>query len=191
MSERWQVEQALEALADPELAASEYEFARAVVLLAEHLEVSIACAESLTGGMLCEMLTSVPGASAVVRGGIVAYATDLKARLLGVDSGLLAARGPVDAEVAAQMAQGASERLDADLGLACTGVAGPDAPEGIVIGTVHIAVFNRAANASRVRTLALEGGRDEIRVQTCISLLGAALDVLLPGSGFAVIEPKS
>jgi nicotinamide-nucleotide amidase len=97
-------------------------------------------AESLTGGMLCSALIDVPGASAVVRGGVVSYATDLKHRLLGVDAGLLAANGPVDPDVATQMAHGVRERLGADWGVATTGVAGPDPQDGIAAGTVYIAV---------------------------------------------------
>lgn len=87
---------------------------------------TLAVAESLTGGAVCARLVDVPGASRVLRGGVTAYATDLKASLLGVDDELLAARGAVDPDVAAAMAAGVRERLGADVGLATTGVAGPD-----------------------------------------------------------------
>ena len=90
---------------------------------------SVACAESLTGGLVCGALTEVPGASAVVRGGVVSYATDVKAGVLGVDPGLLASLGAVNAEVARQMAQGVPV-LASDWGLATTGVAGPDPRTG-------------------------------------------------------------
>ena len=110
-----------------------------VFALGEHGQ-TVAVAESLTGGMLCSALVEVPGASAVVRGGVVAYATELKHRLLGVDAGLLAAHGPVDPEVAAQMAHGVRELLGADWGLATTGVAGPGPQDGIAAGTVYVAV---------------------------------------------------
>jgi nicotinamide-nucleotide amidase len=113
--------------------------ARLVFALSEHGQ-TVAVAESLTGGMLCSALVDVPGASAVVRGGVVSYATDLKHRLLGVDAGLLAANGPVDPDVAAQMAHGVRERLGADWGVATTGVAGPDPQDGIPAGTVYVAV---------------------------------------------------
>src|SRR4051812_47619675 len=87
---------------------------------------TIAVAESLTGGLLCAALVDVVGASRSLRGGVVAYATELKGALLGVDDAVLAARGAVDPEVARQMAAGVRVRLGADVGLATTGVAGPD-----------------------------------------------------------------
>ncbi len=107
---------------------------------------SIAVAESLTGGLLAGALTDVPGASAVFRGGVVAYATELKAILLGVDRALLAAQGAVSAEVAAAMAAGVRDRLGATVGAATTGVAGPDPAEGKPAGTVYIAASAGDAN---------------------------------------------
>ncbi len=86
----------------------------------------MAVAESLTGGLVGAAITEVAGASAAFRGGITAYATDLKGSLLGVDPDLLADQGPVSPEVAAAMAEGVREALSADVGLATTGVAGPD-----------------------------------------------------------------
>ena len=101
---------------------------------------TVAVAESLTGGLICATVVEVPGASAVLRGGVVAYATELKHRLLDVDAGLLARNGPVDPDVAAQMALGVRERLGADWGLASTGVAGPDAQGDAPVGRVYLAV---------------------------------------------------
>jgi nicotinamide-nucleotide amidase len=137
---------------------------------------SIAAAESLTGGRVTATLVDVPGASAHVRGGIVAYATDLKARALGVDADLLAARGPVDADVALAMAEGVRRALAADVGVATTGVAGPDPQDGKPVGTVHVAVVT--PDAARTRTLALSGTRDEIRTETVRQVLGLALEML-------------
>lgn len=102
--------------------------------------LTVAVAESLTGGGVCDALVGVPGASRCLRGGVVAYATDLKARLLGVDRGLLARVGAVDPDVAAAMARGVREALGADVGLATTGVAGPDPQDGHAPGTFHVAV---------------------------------------------------
>ncbi len=102
--------------------------------------LTIATAESLTGGLVCAALTEVPGASAVVRGGVVAYATDLKAVVLGVDPDLLAAGGAVQEEVARQMALGVCRLLGAAVGVATTGVAGPDPQDGRPVGTVFVAV---------------------------------------------------
>jgi nicotinamide-nucleotide amidase len=101
---------------------------------------TVAVAESLTGGLICAALIEVSGASAAVRGGVVAYATELKHRLLDVDAGLLARNGPVDPDVAAQMALGVRERLGADWGLATTGVAGPDPQDGVEPGRVYVGI---------------------------------------------------
>lgn len=101
--------------------------AEAVSLLIARSE-TVAVAESLTGGLVTAAVTSVPGCSAVFLGGIVAYATSLKAQLLGVPGDLLAEHGPVHPDVAEAMARGVSARLRATYGLATTGVAGPGRP---------------------------------------------------------------
>lgn len=138
--------------------------------------LTVAVAESLTGGLVVADLVSVPGASAVVRGGIVAYATDLKHDLLGVDAALLAAGGPIQAAVAEQMADGARARLAADMGLATTGVAGPDPQDGHPPGEVWIAV----ASAAGIRSVRLElgGDRAAIRRETVEAVVGLALESL-------------
>ncbi len=136
----------------------------------------VATAESLTGGLVCAALTEIPGASDVVRGGVVAYAADVKAEVLGVAATLLAARGAVDPEVAAQMAAGVRQRLRADVGVSTTGVAGPGPAEGKPAGTVHIAVSTLGGTANRA--LALTGGRAEIRGKTVEAALGLLRDVL-------------
>lgn len=130
---------------------------------------TVATAESLTGGLVCATLVSVPGASDVVRGGVVAYAADVKTSLLGVDARLITDHGTVDAEVAAAMAHGARDRLSATYGLSTTGVAGPSASEGKSAGTVHIALAG--PDGVRTRLLDLPGGRDEIRAATVAALL--------------------
>ena len=139
-------------------------------------EWAVATAESLTGGDLCARLIDMPGASEVVRGGIVAYATDLKSSLLGVDRGLLARHGPVTAEVARQMAAGVRELCRADYGLATTGVAGPgdseDGPEGLV----YIAVVGPSHSA--VRELKLSGGRSAVRSATVAEALALLREVV-------------
>ncbi|HJU98313.1 MAG TPA: nicotinamide-nucleotide amidohydrolase family protein [Jiangellaceae bacterium] len=111
------------------------------------LGATVATAESLTGGLLCGALVSVPGSSTVVRGGVVAYATDLKERLAGVPGDVLDRRGPVAAETAAAMAHGIRNRCAATFGVATTGVAGPDPQDGRPAGTFHVAV----ASATDVR----------------------------------------
>ena len=133
---------------------------------------TLAVAESLTGGLLAAALTSVPGASAAFRGGVVAYATDLKAALLGVPAGLLERHGAVHPSVAEAMAEGARRNLGASAGAATTGVAGPDPSDGQPVGTVYIAVSSAAGTTAR--HLALSGDRQEIRrvtVEASLSLL--------------------
>jgi len=129
----------------------------------------VAVAESLTGGLVAAELTEVPGASVVVRGGVLAYATDLKAAVLGVDEGLLAQVGPVDADVAGQMADGVRLLMGATYGLATTGVAGPDEVDGKPVGTVYVAVAG--PGSARVKALRLTGDRGEVRAQSVLAVL--------------------
>lgn len=141
---------------------------RLLALLAER-GWSVGVAESLTGGLLAAALVEVPGASASVRGGILAYATDLKHSLLGVESALLESVGPVHPEVARQMAEGVRRALGrdgvpVDVGIATTGIAGPDSPDGQPVGTVHIAVAT--PTGTQVASLALTGDRAEIRAES-------------------------
>ncbi|GGM21599.1 CinA family protein [Promicromonospora citrea] len=121
---------------------------------------TIGVAESLTGGRVTAALVAVPGASRVVRGGVVAYATDLKARLLGVDADLLAERGAVDEAVAAQMASGVRSATGADVGLATTGVAGPDPQDGQPPGVVFVAASTPVV--TEVHRLDLTGDRPAV-----------------------------
>lgn len=125
---------------------------------------SVAAAESLTGGLVVAALVDVPGASASVRGGIVAYATDVKASVLAVDPELLARSGAVDPDVARQMARGVRRVLGADVGISTTGVAGPDPQGGKPVGTVFVAVATPEREV--VRRLALAGTRADIRAAT-------------------------
>lgn len=101
---------------------------------------TVAAAESLTGGLLTAVLTEIPGSSAVVRGSIVCYATDVKRELVGVDAALLAAVGAVDPEVAVQLARGVRELCAATVGIGLTGVAGPEPQDGKPVGTVYVAL---------------------------------------------------
>ncbi|MEJ2855828.1 MULTISPECIES: CinA family protein [unclassified Saccharothrix] len=134
---------------------------------------TVATAESLTGGLVTAEITTVPGASAVLRGGLVVYATDLKAALAGVDAALLAAHGAVHPEVARQLAEGARTRCGSTWGLGLTGVAGPDPQDGVEAGTVHIGLSG--PSGSSVETITVGGDRHEVRSASVI----AALDLLL------------
>jgi nicotinamide-nucleotide amidase len=137
---------------------------------------TLAVAESLTGGLLGAAMTAVPGVSATFRGGVVAYATELKAVLLGVEADLLDRVGPVDAGVAAQMATGARERLRATYGLATTGVAGPDPQDGHPPGEVYVAVTG--PDRQLHRRLELAGDRAAVRAAAVTGALRLVADLL-------------
>ncbi len=147
-----------------------------VVLLCRERGLSAATAESLTGGLVCAALTAVPGASAVVRGGVIAYATDRKAEVLGVPADLLAERGAVDGDVALAMARGVRRVMVCEVGLATTGVAGPDPQDGKDVGTVFVAVS--APATERVVALSLDGDRAQIRDASVLAALSLCRDTL-------------
>ena len=153
--------------------ASARDLAAEVLRLLREADWTLATAESLTGGLVAAALTDVPGSSQSFRGGVVSYATDLKARLLGVDGSMLSKHGAVYAPVAAAMAAGVRERLGATVGVATTGVAGPDSQDGQPPGTVHIAVS--LADDTIVRTIALSGDRAEVRRLAVERVLGLLL----------------
>jgi nicotinamide-nucleotide amidase len=143
---------------------------------------TLAVAESLTGGLLADAFVRVPGASAVLNGAVVAYATPLKHSLLGVDADLLDREGPVHPEVARQMADGvrracAVDGRPADAGVATTGVAGPGPQDGRPAGTVWVgaAVGERVA----ARTAVLPGDRAAVRA----AAVELALELLLETLG--------
>ncbi len=143
--------------------------------------LTLAVAESLTGGAVASTVVDVPGASRVLRGGVVAYATDLKSTLLGVDPTLLARSGPVDPDVAAQMADGVRVRLGADLGAATTGVAGPQPQDGHPPGEVHVAVA--WDGGVRVRSVHRAGDRSAIRAGALTTVLELVLAVVEDEAG--------
>jgi len=146
--------------------------AKDVLGLLENKGLKLAIAESLTGGMLCSELVSVPGASNVVLGSIVAYQSGLKSAALGVNSDLLASQGAVDPEVAVQMAEGIRSRFslqlllptDKVLGVSTTGVAGPLEQDGKPVGTVFIAVAG--VKGVQVWEEHFSGDRAAIRAKT-------------------------
>jgi nicotinamide-nucleotide amidase len=155
-----------------------------IIALLASRRLTVAVAESLTGGELTAELTGPAGASAVVLGGVVVYATELKHLLVGVDSRLLDEFGPVHPDVADQLARGVRTALavggrPADIGLATTGVAGPGSQGGRPPGTVFLGVS--IGDTTRVVELALAGSRTEIRravVDRVISELEADLSRL-------------
>jgi competence/damage-inducible protein CinA-like protein len=151
-----------------------------VLSLAEAQGLRLATAESCTGGMVAARLTGVPGSSAAFVGGVVAYADDVKQSELGVPEELLAEHGAVSAEVAAAMAEGARDRLGAEVAVAVTGIAGPGGgtPEKPV-GRVHL--HAAGPDGALARVLDLPGEREQIRVRAAVTALHL-LRALLVGS---------
>jgi nicotinamide-nucleotide amidase len=147
---------------------------------------SVATAESLTGGQLGSTITSIPGASKIYRGGVIAYASDLKTDLLGVSDALLSEGGAVQAQVALDMATGAAQRLEAEFGLAVTGVAGPDSQDGHLPGTVFVACVQRDEQGSVIDSVVEQlhlfpesTDPQEARAQIREETVAAALELLL------------
>lgn len=145
---------------------------RELVLEMTRRQLTLASAESLTAGLFAATIADVPGASAVLRGGLVVYATDLKATLAGVDATALAVDGPVSRSTASALADGARRICGADWGVGLTGVAGPDLQDGHPVGTVFVGLSG--ADGTTVNALLLSGDRWTIRrdtVREAVSLL--------------------
>ncbi|WP_305094755.1 CinA family protein [Prescottella sp. R16] len=135
---------------------------------------TVATAESLTAGLLAATLAGVPGASTVLRGGLIVYATDLKGALAGVDGDVLAHDGPVSRRTAAQLAEGAARRCGADWGVGLTGVAGPDPQDGHRPGTVFVGIAGPGGTA--VTELDLSGDRWTIRIGSVRAAVSGLLE---------------
>jgi len=165
-------EDAREVLGDAVVGEASQTLAQAVVGLMAAAGRTVAVAESLTGGAIAAAITDVPGSSAMLKGGIVAYATEAKEDVLGVDVDLVALHGPVHPAVARAMAEAVRARFMCDYGIGTTGVAGPTEQNGKPVGTVHVAVAgpHHVVDVS----LHLHGDRDTIRRQTVVQ----ALDLL-------------
>lgn len=147
--------------------------ARLIALLTAHAQ-TLGVAESCTGGLLAGRLTSVPGASTVFLGGIVAYSNDVKQRLLGVEQVTLERYGAVSAQTAMEMAAGAREALGVDYAAAITGIAGPGGGTAEKpVGLVFVAAAGPVGG--RVTRSVFEGDRESVRAQS----VNAALQLLL------------
>lgn len=128
--------------------------------------MTLATAESCTGGLLGKRITDVPGASAVYLGGVISYAYAVKTALLGVDAAVLKEQGAVCETVAVQMAQGVRTLLHADYALSTTGNAGPGAdPKNPNVGEIYVACAS--ADKTVCKRLTLHGGREENRMEAC------------------------
>jgi nicotinamide-nucleotide amidase len=134
--------------------------------------LTIAVAESCTGGLISSMITDVPGSSGYFLGSVVAYADETKKKLLGVNRCSLKRYGAVSEHVAAEMARGVSERLSSDIGLSVTGIAGPGGgSEQKPVGTVYIGISVK--DRSFVKGFRFEGTRRSIKKQSATSALNA------------------
>ncbi|WP_327150501.1 CinA family protein [Nocardia sp. NBC_01329] len=141
---------------------------------------TVATAESLTAGLVSATIAGVPGASAVLRGGLVVYATDLKHSLAGVDEEVLTSEGPVAASTAQQLAVGARIRCGADWGIGLTGVAGPDPQDGVEVGIVFLGIAG--PGHTEVMRLKLSGDRWNIRVTAAHAAVQELLRCVRGGS---------
>jgi len=147
-----------------------------LIATAGALGVTIATAESITAGLVASKLAEVPGASAVLRGGIVAYATDVKRSVLGLDQAIL--EHVVSEPVARAMAQAVSSVLAADIGVATTGVAGPDSLDGQPPGTVWLAVYDARNGKTKSKLLQIAGDRSHIREMSSNEAIALVMELL-------------
>lgn len=134
---------------------------------------TVACAESITGGGLADLLSGTPGASATFVGGVVSYATRIKRDLLGVTASQV-----VSADCASQLASGVRTMMGTDWALSTTGVAGPEKQDDKPVGTVYVGVAG--PRGVHVHRLSLDGDRREIRARACRAALQALVDELAP-----------
>ena len=138
---------------------------------------TVAVAEGDTGGLLLELLTAVPGSSAVVLGGVVAYHDDLKRSMLGVPGELIGAHGSVSEEAAAAMAQGVRSATGASLGLATTGIAGPGGATATKpVGLAFVAITD--GTRTLTRRYAWHGTREENRAQSAEAAIELTLELV-------------
>lgn len=150
-----------------------YQLAESAVNALRTRGLTCAACESLTGGMICAALVDVPGASKVLRGGLVTYQTDTKTLLAGVPAPLIEEKGVVSAEVAQAMAEGTRAKLGVDIAISATGMASPGEAGDPPAGTVFVGVST--TSRSYAIPLQLTGSRPEIRRQTVQEALQALL----------------
>lgn len=152
----------------------------AIVELLQQTGKTVSVAESCTGGLLGELITSIPGSSQVFPGGVISYSAQSKIEMLGVDEGTIQSTGTVSAETAEQMAEGCRKRFASDWALSVTGVAGPGESEGKPPGLVYIAVAGE--DGVRSYELKLAGDRDIIRLRAAKSVLYRLWQELRPNT---------
>lgn len=136
---------------------------------------TLVTAESCTGGGIGAALTDVPGSSAVYKGGIICYTNEVKIHQLGVDSEILLKNGAVSGEVACQLAAGAKDRLNSDIAVSVTGLAGPGGDEyGNPVGTVYIGYSDELCTISK--KYHFQGCRDQVRKQAIDAALSLVIE---------------
>ena len=154
--------------------------AEALLAICRQKKLTLATAESCTGGLVAALLTEIPGSSDVFQGGAVAYANNAKLELANVKSSTIALFGAVSGQASNEMARGIAKRLKADLAVSITGIAGPGGGTELKpVGTVHFSVA--AAGALEHTECHFEGDRKAVRMQAvteAISLLTAAAKAL-------------
>ena len=151
--------------------------AREIITRAADAGLTVSTCESLTGGLIGGYLTAVPGSSAVVRGGLITYTGFTKHALAAVSESRLAETGPVDTEVARQMAEGSRRACGSDIAVAVTGIAGPTgAEEGKPVGTVWFGVADGLGTQTERRIF--PGNRDDVRLQTVAHAFALILERL-------------
>ena len=153
------------------------EKSRELVLLLKANNMTIATAESCTGGMVSSYITAVPGASSVIEMGITSYSNRIKNSFLKVDSETLKNFGAVSVQTATEMARNIREIANADIGASVTGVAGPDGQDGYNAGVVFIGIST--AKGTKVTKLEIEPkDRNFVRERATYLLLEAILDTI-------------
>jgi PncC family amidohydrolase len=143
--------------------------------------MTLATAESLTGGALGDLVSAAPGASETYLGGVVSYATSVKVGLLGVRQETVDECGVVSAACAREMASGVRKLVGADWSVSTTGVAGPAEQEGKPVGTVFVGIAG--PDGAVAHELHLEGNRAEIRERACTAAASTVLERVMDGSG--------
>ena len=144
------------------------DFPKQTVKVLNQTQFKMTPAESLTAGMFQATVATIPGASNVFDGGFVTYADSIKVKLLGMDPQLIEDNTVVSGPVALAMAKLSAEKVEADIGVGFTGVAGPDPLEGNPVGTVFISAYNRTNNEKIVKEFHFSGSRQAIREKSVL-----------------------